>query len=47
LSEKREGMALLRVVSSQKSILCCGDFGSTIGLELRSSTEIKASPTFF
>ena len=35
LSEKRESMPLLCVVSAQKSIFCCADFGSTITLDLQ------------
>jgi len=34
LSEKRESMPLLCVVSPQKSIFCCAYFGSTIILDL-------------
>ena len=41
LSEKRESMPLLCVVSPQKSIVCCADFGSTIALGLDLQQKLK------
>jgi len=45
LSEKRESMPFLCVVPPQKSIFCCASFWFYNCV--RSSTEIKAFPTFF
>ena len=44
-SEKRESMPLLCVVTPQKSIFCCAEFGFTFALDVQQ--KLRVFPTFF